>query len=163
MSNIFKTLSFLLIATLFVLNYSCLTKEEESRTSAIEQAELNELLSNILAEGLDIDTTELGLYYILHAEGSGPYPEPGDTLSMEYAGYLADGNLFDASEDFSFVFKETSLISGFEDGIALMNEGTELEMIIPSALGYGATGTPSIPPYSTLIFVTKMNEIKPVL
>lgn len=161
-----KTVLGLIASTLFLLT-SCINGLEIPRTSGDELAERNSIFADLIAGGYDIDTTELGIFYILHKEGEGPFPVSGDTCFLEYKGFLLDGTVFDASSNFakdsvwSFVYKKIDLIPGFDDGISLMNKGTELDMFIPSELGYGANGTGNIPPYSTVLFSTKMHDVKP--
>ena len=94
-------------------------------------------------------------------------PQAGDTCYLEYTGYLLDGTIFDTSHDhyidgiWDLIYKDIQLIPGFDDGIALMGKGAELDMIIPSYLAYGAYGYGYIPPYSTIIFSAKMHDLKP--
>ena len=59
--------------------------------------ELNAALAKLESEGFDVDTSELGIYYIIHTEGEGPLPQAGDSLQLEYTGYLLNGLIFDAS------------------------------------------------------------------
>lgn len=169
-----KLFAVLFVTTALITITSCIDVEEpDPRTPEIEAAELQEIIGNIVADGKDIDSTELGIYYVIDSLGTGEYPQPGDTCFMEYVGFLLDGSIFDGSEYhyadsiWEFIFKdpELPLISGFDDGIALMNKGTELYMIIPSEHAYGETGDESglIPPYSSIIFSAKMHDIKPSL
>ena len=167
----FKTIKTIAILFVFIFSISsCLNNgsDIEPRTPEMEQAELNEFLKKLEADGFDVDTTDLGIYYVVQEAGEGLFPVEGDTCFMEYAGFFLDGSVFDTSHDhfpngiWQFNYKETSLIPGFEDGIALLNKGAEIDMIIPSNLAYGA-GTSSIPPYTTLLFATKMHDLKPVI
>ena len=47
----------------------------------------------------DTVTTMSGLRYIDFVTGSGPVIQPGQTVRVNYAGYLLDGTLFDTSLD----------------------------------------------------------------
>lgn len=164
-----KTIAlFAIMPVLFFMN-SCINDpvSEDMRTPEMEAVEINNTLVKLESEGYDVDTTDLGIYYVVYEEGTGPFAQAGDTLGLEYAGYLLNGYLFDASashyEDgiWHFNFNDIDLIPGFDDGIALMQEGTELDMIIPSGLAYGPYGQGVIPPYSPLIFSAKMHSLKP--
>ncbi len=160
---IFLTISSIFFAT------SCLDVDDNpiSRTPELEMRELNEALLSLVEDGYDIDTTDLGIYYIMNEEGEGPLAQEGDTLSIEYSGYLLSGIVFDASgyhyQDaiWTFVFDTTQLVPGFSDGISLMNKGAGIDMIIPSDYAYGAYGSGLIEPYSTLLFSVKMHDLKP--
>lgn len=168
MKRIFKSISFAFVSIVALSMVSC-TPEDDGRTQAQEEAELNELIQVLIQDGYDVDTTDLGVYYITHEPGTGNNAMPLDTISILYEGFLTDGSMFDASQNYyddgiwEFVFTETPLIPGFDDGLAHMNKGAEMEFIIPSWLAYGAYGSPTaIGPFSTLIFAVKMDDIKPV-
>ncbi len=155
------------IVYLFFASNSCLVDDEfKERTPEQEQKEITELLSKLEQEGYNINTTDLGIYYIILEEGDGPFPQKGDTCFLEYTGFFYDGTKFDSSHNYSesgiwkFVFDEVKLIKGFEDGIKLMNKGTMIKMIIPSKLAYGAYGYKQIDSYTTLIYVAKMHDLK---
>lgn len=162
---------FLLLITVTIVS-SCDKGDDDNielRTLEMEMEELDTFLSDLVTRGYDIDTSDLGIYYILKAEGDGPLAQTGDTLSLEYSGYLLDGQIFDASayhysdSTWEFVFTENQLIQGFEDGISLMNKGAEIDMIIPSEFAYGPYGYGPIGPYTTLLFETKMHDIAPAM
>ena len=163
-----KSISFFILSVSVLLIVSCLPfEEEEPRTLEIELEELELLISGLISKGYDIDTTELGVYYVVYEEGSGPNPLEGDTLSIEYIGTFTDGSIFDASLDhwengiWEFTYLEQQLIPGFDNALSVMKKGGEIDAIIPSSLAYGITGSGIIPPYTTLIFNLKLNDLKP--
>jgi len=157
-----------ILSILFVS--SCLDNVNDnpnSRNPEKEMRELNEALASLIADGWDIDTTEMGIYYIVHKEGEGPLVGEGDSLSLEYKGYLLGGLVFDASslhyddEIWDFVFISSELIPGFADGLSLMNKGAIIDMIIPSQYAYGEKGNGPIEPYTTILFTAKLHDLKP--
>jgi FKBP-type peptidyl-prolyl cis-trans isomerase FkpA len=164
-------------ATLFALaivlfTSSCNEKMETiTRTPEMEVKEINEAIIKLEAKGYNVDTTALGIYYVIHDNGvdSLSLVQFGDTCYLEYTGYLLDGTVFDASKNhftngiWEFIYKEKSLISGFENGIALMRKGTKVDLIIPSKFAYGEYGSGQIPAYATLLFSTQMHNVKPTL
>ena len=137
------------------------------RTQADEDRELEAYLEGLVSEGHDIDTTELGIFYVYIEDGEGPFPVDGDTLQVGYAGYFVDGNLFDSSElhdptgTFEFILGNPPMIEGWDDGMKVINKGAKVQLIIPSKYGYGEFGAGNIPPYQTLVFVIKMKDINP--
>jgi FKBP-type peptidyl-prolyl cis-trans isomerase len=149
--------------------YSCLKIDDTVLPShGEEQANLKKYLNYIISQGNDVDTTELGVYYVTIGEGTGAYPKTGDTLKVGYAGYFIDGNLFDASyfhnqtdSTYSFVLGNPPMIKGWDDGMKVINKNARVQLIIPSDLAYGAEGSGFIKPYQTLIFVIIMKDIKP--
>ena len=98
-------------------------------------------------------------------EGTGPESKNGDTLSVNYTGYLADGTKFDSSFDrgtpFEFTLGTGQVIKGWEIGMLGMKKGEVRKLIIPSRYGYGEAGFPGvIPGNATLAFEVELIEIK---
>ena len=146
----------LILTTIAVLSiFSSCSNDDDLR--AEEQQLLDQYL---LDNNITVEPTASGLYYIDTSLGMGSSPNAGNTVKVHYSGYLIDGTKFDSSYDrgepFEFILGAGQVISGWDEGIALMNEGGEATLIIPSDLGYGSTGAGSIPPYSTLIFNVKL-------
>jgi FKBP-type peptidyl-prolyl cis-trans isomerase len=163
-----KTSTYFFILSLLFVIYSC-TEENNvvERTADMEAAELQDILAKLTDSGYDIDTTASGIYYVVDEEGTGPTVKTGDTCYVEYAGYLPNGDLFatsgNDSEDgiIDFVYPYENIISGFNEGLTVMNKGSQIEMIIPSSKAYGETGTLYVPPYTTVIVIAKLNDLKP--
>jgi hypothetical protein len=106
-----------------------------------------------------------GLKYVEIAEGTGPTPQKGQTVTVKYTGALTNGTVFDSSEKpggkpFEFVLGTGNAIKGFHEGIATMKLGGKRKLIIPPKLGYGAAPQPNIPPNSTLIFDVELIKIQ---
>jgi FKBP-type peptidyl-prolyl cis-trans isomerase len=91
-----------------------------------------------------------GLQIIDIVVGTGASAEPGQTVEVNYTGWLADGTKFDSSLDrnqtFSFVLGAGRVIQGWDEGVAGMKVGGERRLIIPPELGYGANGYPPVIP-----------------
>ncbi len=151
-----------------LLATSCLNTDNENEyTPEKEREKLQSYLSKLVSSGYNIDTTASGIYYVNLTPGEGDYPFAGDTLFVQYAGYLVSGELFDASginstdSTMNYVYKEMNMIAGWDEMIGRMNKGKKMQFIIPSNLAYGASGAGFIPPYSTLVFIAKMVDIRP--
>lgn len=92
-------------------------------------------------------------------KGTGTEARSGDTVTVNYVGVLyKGGKKFDASwkrkEPFSFSLGKGQVIPGWDQGVTGMKVGGRRELIIPSALAYGANGSPpTIPPNAPLVFV----------
>lgn len=112
----------------------------------------------------DYITTDSGLKVAILEAGDGPAPEAGQTVVVEYRGWLEDGFSFDNSYDrgqpFEFTLGEPGVIEGWQEGIALLNVGDKAQFVIPPELGYGASGSGTIPPGATLIFEVELLEAK---
>ena len=137
------------------------------RTAETEQKELNDAIAALEKAKYNVDTTKLGIYYIMNKSGIGLFPQKSDTCHLIYTGFFLNGVIFDASIDnykdsiWQLIYKEVSLIPGFDDGIALLNKGAEADIIVPSKLAYGSFGTSGIPPYTPILFSLKMKDLKP--
>ena len=119
-----------------------------------------------------------GLYVIVKKKGNGAKVAAGKKVAINYTGRLLDGTMFDSSvesdakrgniytadrtyEPLSYTVGQMGLIKGWEDGINGQPEGTILQLIIPSALGYGSRGAGEmIPPYSPLVFDIEIVSVK---
>ncbi len=145
---------------------SCLNSNTEEHTAALEMTDLQTYLQNLVSNGYDVDTTALGVYYVVMQEGTGDFPAAGDTISIKYVGYLMDGSIFDTSfyssadSTWTYVYKQQQVLASWDEITGLMNKGCKMEFIIPSSLAYGSTGAGIIPPYSSLIFVAIMQDIR---
>jgi peptidylprolyl isomerase len=110
-------------------------------------------------------TTASGLQFIDVEVGSGDSPQTGQTVVVNYTGWLADGTKFDSSLDsgqpFSFTIGIGKVIKGWDEGVASMKLGGKRRLIIPPDLGYGANGYPPIiPGNAQLIFDVELLEIR---
>ena len=157
-----------IILILLVLWFSsCINADDPERTAETEQMEINEAIGNLQSAGYNVDTTDLGVFYVMNKPGTGPYPQSSDTCFMIYTGFFLNGVIFDSSglyytdSIWQFNFRQVSLIPGFNDAIELLNKGAEADVIIPSELAYGIYGYGDIPPYTPLVFSMKMKDIRP--
>ena len=114
-------------------------------------------------------TTPSGLRIIDVKPGSGPVPQAGQTVTVNYTGWLfvdgKKGKKFDSSLDrgqpFSFTLGQGQVIKGWDEGLATMHVGGKRTLIIPPDLGYGASGAGAdIPPGATLIFEVDLLSVK---
>ena len=109
-------------------------------------------------------TTQSGLQYIDEVVGTGAQPQKGQTVVVNYTGYLDDGTVFDSSvqrnQPISFVLGQGEVIAGWDEGIASMKVGGKRKLIIPPSLGYGAQANGPIPANSRLTFDVELLEVK---
>jgi len=110
-------------------------------------------------------TTESGLTYLDMTVGTGRLAELGDTASVHYTGWLADGKKFDSSVDrkepFSFRLGAGQVIKGWDEGLMGMKIGGKRKLTIPPQLGYGARGAGGvIPPNATLTFDVELLDLR---
>jgi peptidylprolyl isomerase len=97
--------------------------------------------------------------------GSGAAVKAGDNVTVNYTGWLLNGQKFDSSLDQGRTpfqvqnVGNAQVIPGWNMGLIGMKVGDERELIIPPALGYGANGNQGIPGNATLIFVVSVVSI----
>lgn len=90
----------------------------------------------------------------------GESPAPDQTAVVTYEGRLADGTVFDATEE-PIELPLNNLIKGFAEGLTKMRVGGTYRLIIPAELAYGSKGVPgAIPGNSALDFTLTLREIK---
>jgi FKBP-type peptidyl-prolyl cis-trans isomerase len=109
--------------------------------------------------------TASGLQIIDIKVGSGDEAQDGQTVSVNYTGWLADGTKFDSSLDrgqpISFVLGAGQVIPGFDEGVAGMKVGGQRRLIIPPDLAYGAEGRPPvIPANAELTFDIELESVQ---
>lgn len=92
-------------------------------------------------------------------EGSGPPAAQGQTVEVNYTGWLPDGTQFDKGT-YTVVIGVSRVIKGWHQGLLGMKTGQKRKLIIPPGLAYGAAGNGSIPANATLIFDVEVVEIK---
>lgn len=123
------------------------------------------LAENKLKEG--VVETPSGLQYLVVEPGTGPSPTPQDSVRVQYEGSLTDGTVFEStyvngSPGNPAQFLLGAMISGWIEGIQLMNEGSTYIFYIPSELAYGENPRPGsvIQPNHTLVFKVKLEQIR---
>ncbi|UUV22828.1 FKBP-type peptidyl-prolyl cis-trans isomerase [Paenimyroides aestuarii] len=166
-------------AKTFTLSLEKIKKEEElkKQKAAILRKENKTLLDNYLSKATDYPS---GIKIYVAEKGAGIKPTEGEKISFDYAGYLADGTLFDtgieelaikqdifnpqrkaanAYKPLDYTFgNKGGFIEGMTEGLLQLNKGDKAYIFIPSNLGYGERAMGPIPANSNLVFYV---DIKP--
>ncbi len=152
-------------------DYFKVEKEKQEKITQVYKKQ-SEYLSSIQSSGTK---TKSGLIYKILKSSNGKKPNPDEKVSLNYAGFLMNGTLFDTSivetakkfgkfdqnrqnnngyQPLPFTIGDkVSLIAGFIEAIELMKKGDKLIAIMPPNLAYGDQGAGSdIPPNSTIAF-----------
>jgi FKBP-type peptidyl-prolyl cis-trans isomerase FkpA len=98
--------------------------------------------------------------------GTGVEATTGKVVTVTYTGWLYSatasdnkGAQFDAGT-FSFTLGAGQVISGFDQGVLGMKVGGKRTLLIPSSMGYGSTGSGSIPPNAGLVFEVSLSAVQ---
>jgi FKBP-type peptidyl-prolyl cis-trans isomerase FklB len=139
---------------------------------AVQKKKNEELAEKNLASGrvflsentlkTNVVTLPSGLQYKIISEGTGDSPVATDIVEVNYRGTLIDGTEFDSSaggEPVSFPLNQ--VISGWTEGVQLMNVGSKFMFYLPSEMAYGSNPPgPPIGPDSALIFEVELVGIQ---
>ncbi len=153
--------------------------ERNAQIAKIKDTETLNAAKYIADHKLNLQTTPSGLKYVITQPSAKPRPQKGDTLLVNYAGRGLDDKVFDSSiesiaktaglqqpgrtyEPIEVIVGAARVISGWDEGLLLLNEGSKATFVIPSNLAYGAQGQGDIPPYSTLVFDIELVKVKPI-
>lgn len=145
------------IISLFAIALCCTIHAKKStKGSTMTQTKAGQILD------LSVFTKHAsGIMFKVLKTGKGSKPYAGETVTVDYTGWLLDGDKvgkkFDSSVDrgqnFEFPLGQGYVIKGWDHMVANMKIGEKVLVIIPSSLGYGARGAgASIPPHATLLF-----------
>jgi peptidylprolyl isomerase len=124
--------------------------------------------------------TSSGFKFKITQKSNAEKPKQGETVYIEYAGFLEDGTLFDTSspnvaKEFGkfdeqramqngysalpYVMGSNRMIPGFIEGLSKLKKGEKAVFFIPSHLGYGEQGAGNvIPPNADLIFEVQLKK-----
>lgn len=130
-------------------------------------------------KGIVAKKTTSGLRYVITKPGKGENAKAGQSVKVNYAGFLLDGTFFDSSneaiarannaynqqrapyEPLQLMLGYQQVIAGWEEALMLMNKGAKMTVYIPSTLAYGPQRRSEvIAENSILTFDLELLEIK---
>lgn len=134
------------------------------------------------SKGIEATKLPSGIRYVIKTPGETSNAASGQTVLVNYAGYLMDGTCFDTNvksiaqekgiydpareaqapyEPFEVVIDQSMLIQGWHDALKQLGKGAKGTFYIPSTLAYGSRRMGNkIKENSTLIFDIEMVDIK---
>ncbi len=162
------------------------TKDELAQEQANFIEEMNQRKDNepatlakyIADNNITAKPTKSGLYVIVNKKGDGPKVAAGKKVSVNYTGRLLDGTLFDTSREadareankvqegreygpMTYTVGSQPMIKGWEEGIMGQTAGSDITLVMPSELAYGARGAgKDILPYSPLVFNLTIESVE---
>jgi peptidylprolyl isomerase len=117
---------------------------------------------DVSAPPADAQKTPSGLFTKVLQKGTGStHPQAGDTVEVNYAGWMIDGKLFDTSQkrNSTAKFPLDLLIKGWQEGLKLMVVGEKRRMWIPANLAYGDKPRRPGGPHGMLVFDVELVSI----
>ena len=137
---------------------ACLNGTETINIPQGPDIDCSTLATGLTAAEPTLTTTASGLKYRDVTVGTGATVNNGQRVAINYAGCLTSGVKFDQrsvanpNDALQFPVGADSVIKGVDEGVVGMKVGGRRQLVIPPALGYGASGAGAIPPNSTLVF-----------
>lgn len=145
------------------------TEKERTQQLAISiDEEMNKMLADYRDGKLDdqLQTTDAGLKYLVQEQGDGSSISTDDFVSVHYYGKILDGTTFDNSYDkgnpITFPIGQGRVITGWDQGIPLFNQGGKGYLFIPGDMAYGNNPPPGSPiqPGAELVFQISIVDVR---
>jgi FKBP-type peptidyl-prolyl cis-trans isomerase len=160
-------LNYVIILLILGWFFSGCIKDEEIDYDELERENIAGFLQR---NGITVEPTASGLYYVEEEEGTGVQPVDGDTVEVNYIGYWISGIIFETNmEDIAydyniwdpnFTYEPVELIVGAEnvmegwsEGLCYMKEGGKATLIIPYRLTFEGN-------YNTLVYYIELLEVR---
>jgi len=112
----------------------------------------------------DLKILPSGLQYESFHDGYGAIPKPTNSyVQVTYTAKLIDGTVCDSGSE--KWLKVSDLISGWQEALCMMRQGSHWKIYVPYTMAYGVDGSKKtggnfhIPPYSTMIFDIELNDV----
>lgn len=150
--------------------------EYDSKYKPVKESKVA-YLSNLKKSAIK---TPSGFQYNVILKSTKDKPKDGETVYIEYSGFLEDGTLFDTSNPevakqfgvfneararengysaLPYIMGSNKMIPGFIEGLSKLKMGEKAVFFIPSNLGYGEQGAGNvIPPNTNLIFEVEVKN-----
>jgi FKBP-type peptidyl-prolyl cis-trans isomerase FkpA len=136
----------LLLSGLLIILFSACKKQtfNDTRQATIDDLKIQAYIKANHIDGLTKDPS--GIYYRIVTQAPGPHPTATDTIQAQYSGKLLNGSVFQ-DQTIGLVYMPDA-IKGWQIGLAFIGADgvtkpySRLRLIVPSALGYGTSGSP---------------------
>lgn len=98
-------------------------------------------------------------------DGIGKYAREGDTVTVQYVGYLYDSkkkfaSSWEQGKPFTFTLGAGEVMEGWEQGVEGMEVSDQRELVIPPDLTKGGTKMKGVPQGETLVYVLDLIDLK---
>ena len=155
-----------------IVFYSC---SDDNGYEKLRKNELAILDTFISIHYPEVDPKPSGLYYIETTKGTGDTIKLGDKIQIFYSTWALigpeDSTLIDESsgyslghryEPYEFTVGTGSSITGLEEAATYMQKGTKANLVLPSEIAYGQSGTYGVAGFTTLLMEVEVYKVFPV-
>ncbi|MBX2971026.1 MAG: FKBP-type peptidyl-prolyl cis-trans isomerase [Cyclobacteriaceae bacterium] len=161
------------------MDFMTYQREIMNRFNEKQLADDIKAIDQFLAEkNIEAVKLESGLRYVITKPGVGENAKSGQTVKVNYSGYLLDGQYFDSSVQsvaeekgiynpmrpygpYEVTIDQTSVIKGWHEALKYLNAGAQGTFYIPSTLAYGPQQRSEvIKENSILVFDLEVLEVK---
>jgi FKBP-type peptidyl-prolyl cis-trans isomerase FkpA len=146
---------FLAIITSFLTIFAIFSNTACSKSSSAPESE--QMISYAKSNNITYVSDPSGILYEIITPGNNTHPTINNTITVTYVGTLMNGKQFDAG---TITYALSNLIPGWQIAVPKIGIGGEIKVLIPSSLGYGSSGSGSIPGNSPLYFDIKLSAVK---
>jgi FKBP-type peptidyl-prolyl cis-trans isomerase FklB len=134
----------------------------EKLTAKVRSAEQEKKLFEKVKGQAGMGVLPSGVCYGIVKVGTGPRPQPSDSVELHLKGFFATGKQFEDTYPKNIPYKTTpdNVIPGMKEVLQIMPTGSVWRVYIPSAMGFAEKGLPGvIPPYSALIYEVELLKV----
>ncbi len=133
--------------------------EKRASVGAADAKQKGQEFADNVAKEKDAMKTPSGVVIRTITAGSGGSPAAEDVVKVHYEGKLIDGTIFDSSiqRGEPAEFPLNGVVPCWTEALQKMNKGEKAQVVCPSAVAYGDSGSPpTIPPGATLSFEVEL-------
>lgn len=156
----------------FFVNVKNIQTKEEMEAEQVAYANARRFAEPIEIEkfkadyGWKGDALESGLYFNKIKNGKGRKVKEGMFITFDFEIRFLDGKMLyssiDAKRPITYEYGKKFDTEGTMQALGMMRSGDEVELIIPSSLGFGEQGNPraGIEPYTALHYFIRLTSVK---
>jgi FKBP-type peptidyl-prolyl cis-trans isomerase len=158
-----QLLAFTLLSALLLLS-GC----EKANWDKMERGQIEEYIKSLGDTIYDLKPS--GLYYIELIQGTGIFPDDGDTVKFYAKGCLLDNTVYTTNYGealpYAYIMGSTvktgELLKGVDEGLRYMKPGGIARVVLPSSLAWGKYGYGfAIPGYTPVYYELKLVSVRP--
>lgn len=143
---------YFLLLVIFAACFSSCRKIVTNDTTT-SQAATDDALIQAYIKQYNVTATKdpSGLYYQIITPGTGAHPTDASNITVGYTFTLIDGTVIE-NRSSTYFSNLGGLVQGWRIGLPKIGTGGKILLLIPSALGYGTTGSNSVPANAVLVY-----------